>query len=238
MKALARCVALVALVGCACLCACAAPPHAPTSADSQERRDAEARVASASEILTASSRAADGALPLAIAQSARCLIVVPSMVQIALVVGARRGRGVASCRSADGWSPPVFLRASGAGAGLAIGVASIDLVLVVVSDDTARSLLRTRVELGVDTAVVAGPVGRSAQADTSPALQRGAFSYSTASGVFAGVSLANLVIEHDEEAERAYYGDTRSFGVLLRGSAAPPPSAAAFTAALARALGQ
>ena len=221
------------------LAACgAAPPRASTPIDEEERRDAESRVADATAIVDHLRRAPDGGLPLAIAQGARCIIVIPSMVQVALVIGARRGRGVASCRSENGWSVPVFVRASGAGAGLAIGVASVDLVLVVVSDETARSLLRTRVELGIDSAVVAGPVGRSAQVGTSPELGQGAYSYSSASGVFAGVSVASLAVEHDEEAQRAYYGDVRSFGVLLRGSATAPPSAETFTSAVGSAVAQ
>jgi SH3 domain-containing YSC84-like protein 1 len=219
--------ALVALVACA---ACGAPPRSPTAVDTAERRAAEDRVAGASQVLNGIRDAPDAGLPLGIARGARCIVVVPSMVQVALVVGARRGRGVASCLAGDGWSPPVFVRATGAGAGLAIGVASVELVLVVVSDDTARSLLRTRVELGIDSAIAAGPVGRSAEAATT--LGQGTFSYSRASGVFAGVSIADLVLEHDEEAQRAYYGDTRTFGVLLQGSAPAPASAASFLGAV------
>jgi lipid-binding SYLF domain-containing protein len=208
------------------LAACGGPAPARTSVDAAEQRAAAERMGSAARVLESVRRAPDAGLPVSIAQSARCLVIVPSMVQVALLLGARRGRGVGSCRTTEGWSRPAFFRATGAGAGFAIGIATIDLVLVVVSDDTARSLLRTRIEFGIDASLAAGPVGRSAEGATS--IAQGAFSYSMASGVFAGASITNLAIEQDEEAERAYYGDERSFAVLLRGTNPVPPSAVAF----------
>ncbi len=224
-----------ALVAPLLVAACASsPPHAATVADAGERRAAGERLRSATAVVESQLSDPDHAVPQAIAKSARCVSIVPSMLHAGLLVGVHQGRGVVTCRSNDQWSAPSFVRVSGSGAGLLAGVESVDLVMLLMNDESARSLAGARVEFGAAGSIAAGPVGRSWQAATAPSLGASLLCYSSSRGLFAGISLTEVVIESDDEAARAFYGDARDFGVLLRGSSAPPPEVAPFLAAMQR----
>jgi lipid-binding SYLF domain-containing protein len=147
-----------------------------------------------------------------------------------------RGRGVVTCRSNDAWSTPSFVRVSGSGAGLLAGVESVDLVMLIMNEESARSLAGARLQFGAAGSIAAGPVGRQWQATTEPGLGASLFTYSSSRGLFAGLSLTEVVIETDDEAARAFYGDARDFSVLLRGTAARPPEVDPFLAAMRRAF--
>jgi SH3 domain-containing YSC84-like protein 1 len=192
------------------------------------RSEALARVVSATAIVRGMRADADGAIPLAIARSARCVAVVPALVHAGLFIGARAGRGVVTCRERESWTKPAFFVLSGASAGLMGGVQSVDLVMLIMTDLGETSLLEGKMQVGADTSVAAGPVGRTAQAASDVTLRATVIYYSRARGLFVGLDLAGTVLEPDEESSRAFYGDTRDFGALLRGEKRLPPAVAAF----------
>ena len=210
------------------------PPHAATVADVGERRDAAERMGAATRVALAQLTDADHAIPQAIASVAKCVSIVPAMLHAGLIVGVSRGRGAVSCRVDEDWSTPAFVRVSGSGAGLLAGVESVDLVMLLMNEKSARSLAGARVEFGAASSIAAGPVGRQWQATAQPDLEASLLCYSSSRGLFAGVALAEVVIEPDDEAARAFYGDARDFGVLLRGTAALPAEVAPFLVAIRR----
>jgi SH3 domain-containing YSC84-like protein 1 len=205
--------------------ACGASPAPGPSIANSARSDAAARVESAAAIVEHLRTDLDSVLPRAIANSARCVAVVPGLVHAGLLVGVRGGRGVVVCREQGSWSRPEFFRLSGATAGLTVGVQSADLVMLIMTSAGETALLEGKMQIGADTSVVAGPVGRTAQAATDVALHASIVYYSRSQGLFLGLDFSGTVIERDEEASRAFYGDPRDFGALLR-DARPAPSAA------------
>lgn len=149
----------------------------------------------------------DGEVPASLVDGARCIAVIPSVIKGAFGFGGRRGRGVLSCRQADGgFGPPAFVTVGGASFGLQIGGSSTDLVLFFMTDRGARALLRTEFTLGGDASVAAGPVGRSAQASTDLSLKAEIYSYAKARGLFAGISVEGAHLGVDDKSNERYYG--------------------------------
>ncbi len=173
------------------------------------------------------------AVPADVRRDARCVAVIPAMVKAAFVVGARYGRGVASCRTATGWSAPAFFNIGGGSFGPQIGVQSTDLVLYVMNDKGMRRLLNSKVELGADASVAAGPVGRDATAGTDWKLKAELLAYSRTRGLFAGVDLGGAVLMQDRERTRAVYGVDADYRDLLEGRVAPPAQSAELLSTLA-----
>jgi lipid-binding SYLF domain-containing protein len=163
---------------------------------------------------------------------------VPDLTKGALGVGGRYGKGLVSCRTADGrWGPPAFVEIGGMSIGFQIGGEIIDLVLVVRNRDGIDYLLRDRFTLGADASVAAGPVGRTAAAATDIALQAGILAYSRTRGVFAGVALDGAVVKQDKSDNRFLYGRRVTAREILLPDGAPlatPAEARAFIDALER----
>jgi SH3 domain-containing YSC84-like protein 1 len=218
------------------LCACAARPGPGETPASTARAEATERLESASAVLKTLRTDVDGVFPLAIAKSARCVAVAPGLLHAGLLIGARGGRGVVVCREGGAWSQPNFFRLSGATAGLMAGVQSADLVMLVMSGDGEKALLEGKLQIGATTSVVAGPIGRTAQAATEVTLHASIIYYSRSQGLFVGLDLSGTVVERDEEASRAFYGDARDFGALLHGAPPVPGAAAIFAAEVERAF--
>lgn len=175
-------------------------------------------------------------------QRAYGIVVVPKVFEIAVLVpGGRGGKGVMSVRNPDGtWSNPVFLTLYGGSAGFQVGMQTTDLVLVLMSRKSVEGISGGKVTLGVDASVAAGPVGRTASANTDPMLKAQVLSYSRSQGVFLGVSVEGTVLAVDDGADESAYGVS---GILasqiLEGKVGTPPQAARdFTAALTRATEQ
>jgi lipid-binding SYLF domain-containing protein len=124
------------------------------------------RVQSAADVLNEIQAAPDQGIPEDVLASAECVAVVPSLLKGGFVVGARYGKGVASCRTPKGWSAPAFFTIEGGSFGLQIGGQAVDLVMLVMNDDGMQHLLSSKFKLGADASVAAGPVGRHAAADT------------------------------------------------------------------------
>jgi lipid-binding SYLF domain-containing protein len=172
----------------------------------------------------------DKGIPQDIMESAKCVAVVPSMLKGGFVVGANYGKGVATCRTATGWSAPAPFRIAGGSVGFQIGGEAVDLVMIVMNDKGMRSLLNSKFKLGADASVAAGPVGRHAEGDTDWKMRAEVLSYSRARGVFAGVALNGAAISQDDDETRVLYGEKVPFNQILTGSIPPPAGSDNFLA--------
>jgi SH3 domain-containing YSC84-like protein 1 len=178
----------------------------------------------------------DRGVPEALLKDCQCIAVIPHVLKGAFVYGARFGTGVMSCRSAQGaWGPPSFVRLYGGSWGLQIGGESSDLVLFFTTERGARSLMtRSKITLGGQASVAAGPFGRSGEASTDLKLKAEIYTYAKSKGLFAGLSLAGARLSADKEANARYYGQPVTVKQLLFEHDAPkvPAEAEAFRKAL------
>lgn len=169
-------------------------------------------------------------IPQSLLDKARCVIVLPSVIKAAFIFGGSYGRGAMTCRSGknfDGpWSPPTMMVLEGGSFGFQIGGQATDFVLLVMNNDGAHSLLKSKVKLGADLSAAAGPVGRNASADTDAYMRTEILSYSRARGVFAGVSLTGSSLRPDKEANAQLYGKGVTPQQIVAGDARMPGSAA------------
>jgi lipid-binding SYLF domain-containing protein len=195
---------------------------------------AQDRVQAAADVLNEIQEAPDQAVPEEVLGSAECVAVVPSMLKGGFIVGARYGRGLASCRTAKGWSAPAFFTVEGGSFGLQIGGQAVDLVMLVMNDDGMHKLLSSKFKLGADASVAAGPVGRHAAADTDWKMRAQILSYSRARGIFAGLELGGAVIKQDKDSTREFYGHMVTSKAALQGSVEAPPGAYPFLQTLAK----
>src|SRR5271166_3329482 len=149
-------------------------------------------------------------IPQDMLDKARCVIVLPSVLKAAFIGGGSYGRGVMVCRTGKDftgpWGAPAMYALEGGSVGFQIGGEATDFVFLVMNDRGANSLLHSKVKLGADASIAAGPVGRTAAADTDAFLRSEILSYSRARGVFAGVSLEGSTLRPDEDANRRLYG--------------------------------
>ena len=202
------------------------------------REHVQDRLNNAGRVLHEIMAAPDRGVPEEVLDHAKCVAVVPSMIKGGLIFGAENGKGVATCRTASGWSAPAFFDITGGDWGLQIGVEGVDLVLIIQNDKGMQQLLSSKFELGADASVAAGPVGRHASADTDWKLDTAILTYSRAKGAFAGLTLNGSAIRRDEDATVAIYGHDVSTRTILRGEVAAPASAHAFINAVRDAKAQ
>src|SRR6476619_4107741 len=160
------------------------------------------------------------------------MAVVPHLVKGGFLLGGKHGRGVATCRTADGWSAPAFVSVGGGSAGLQIGVEGVDLVMLVMNDQGFQHLLSSKFELTGEGSVAAGPVGRHASAGTDWKMNTQVLTYSRSKGVFAGLTLEGAVVKQDNDSTRAIYGKNMRFRNILSGKVSTPESAEAFMKAV------
>ena len=172
--------------------------------------------------------APDKGIPQEVLEHAKCVAVVPHLLKGGFVIGAENGRGVATCRTADGWSAPAFFAITGGSWGLQIGVEGVDLVLIIQNDKGMQQLIGSGFELGADASAAAGPVGRHASADTNWKLETEVLTYSRAKGLFAGVTLNGASIRRDDDSTEAIYGRDVPTRRILQGEEAVPASAQSF----------
>src|SRR5436305_3339657 len=192
------------------------------------------RIQAASTVLDEIESAPDQRIPEEVLGSAECVAVVPTMLNGGFIVGARFGRGVASCRTTKGWSAPAFFTIKGGSFGLQIGGQAIDLVMLIMNDQGMKNLLSSQFKLGADASVAAGPVGRHAAADTDWKLRAQVLSYSRARGLFAGLELSGAVVEQDKDSTREFYGRMVPFSTSLTGTIDAPPNAYPYLNTLAK----
>src|SRR5215510_11085516 len=148
----------------------------------------------------------DKGIPKDLLDKAECVAVFPSVIKAGFIVGAKAGRGVASCRTSSGWSAPAFLEIKGGSIGLQVGGSATDLVLLFMNTDGLKKLVNNKVELGADASVAAGPVGREAAASTDASMNAEILSYSRSKGLFAGISLKGSVISAEKSDMEGTYG--------------------------------
>ncbi|HMG86167.1 MAG TPA: lipid-binding SYLF domain-containing protein [Terracidiphilus sp.] len=182
--------------------------------------------------------APDKGIPQEVLEHAKCVAVVPHLLKGGFVFGAENGRGVATCRTPDGWSAPIFFAITGGSWGLQIGVEGVDLVMIIQNERGMKQLLSSRFELGADASAAAGPVGRHASADTDWKMDAEILTYSRARGAFAGLTLNGASIRHDEDSTRAVYGHDVSNARILKGEVAMPGEAHSFLEAVRNAKAQ
>src|SRR5262249_2268393 len=171
----------------------------------------------ASKVFQEIMSAPDKAIPNSVLDKAHCIAVFPSVLRAGFIVGGRGGRGVASCRTENGWSDPAYFDLKGGSFGLQIGAQSTDFVLLFMNDDGLKRLLKSKFEMGGDASVAAGPVGREAGASTDLRLDAQILSYSRSKGLFAGLELKGAVISLDESDMEAAYGEGAKAEDVLKG---------------------
>lgn len=167
-------------------------------------------------------------IPQDLLDKAECVVVFPSVLKAAFIIGGSYGRGAMSCRSGEDflgpWGAPTMMALEGGSFGFQIGGQATDFVLLVMNESGARGILASKVKLGADASVAAGPVGRDASAETDATLRAEILSYSRARGLFAGVSLEGSTIRPDNADNHRVYGKKipASDIVLSRRVAVPP----------------
>ncbi|MGB8475541.1 MAG: lipid-binding SYLF domain-containing protein [Candidatus Acidiferrum sp.] len=178
-------------------------------------------------------------IPQDLLDRAECIIVYPSVLKAAFIVGGSYGRGAMTCRTGEHytgpWSAPSMMALEGGSLGFQIGGQATDFVLLVMNARGAHSILKNKVKLGVDASVAAGPKGRLADASTDATMRAEVLSYSRSRGLFAGISLNGSTVRPDNEANERVYGKRLSAeAIIFKGAAAVPPPAQQMIAYLNR----
>src|ERR1700728_4810233 len=200
-----------------------------------DREDTVDRIQKSVDVLQSIMSTPDKGIPEEVLNGAKCIVVVPNLLKGGFIFGGKHGRGVASCRTREGWSAPAFVSVGGGSWGLQIGVEGVDLVMLVMNDQGFQHLLSSKFELTGEGYVAAGPVGRHASACTDWKMNTEMLTYSRSKGVFAGLTLEGAVVEQDNDSTRAIYGKRMMFRNILSGKAATPHSADAFMKAVSEA---
>lgn len=203
-----------------------------------DRESSTDRLDKAGTVLREVMAAPDNGIPEEVLEHAKCVAVVPHMIKGGFVVGAQNGRGVATCRTADGWSAPAFFAITGGSFGLQIGLEGVDLVMIIQNEKGMQKLLASKFQLGADASAAAGPVGRHASAETNWKLETEILTYSRAKGAFAGLTLNGASVRRDDDSMKAIYGRHVTTGAVLLGKVAAPAAAESFLSAVRGAKAQ
>ena len=192
------------------------------------RESSNERMNKAAKVLHEIMATPDKGIPEEVLEHAKCVAVVPHMIKGGFVFGAEGGRGVATCRTANGWSAPAFFAITGGSWGFQIGIEGVDLVMIIQNERGMQRLLASKFQLGADASAAAGPVGRHASADTDWMLNTEILTYSRAKGAFAGLTLTGAAVRRDDDSMRAIYGPHVSTRNVLMGNVAATPAARSF----------
>jgi SH3 domain-containing YSC84-like protein 1 len=198
--------------------------------DSKADTDIAKRLNNSASVLDEIMGTPDKGIPKDILGDAKCIVVVPSMVHIAVGFGGRHGKGVATCRTPQGWSAPAPITITGGSWGLQIGGEAIDLVMLVMNQKGMDHLLSSKFKIGAEISGAAGPVGRQAAADTDWKMKAEVLTYSRTRGAFAGIDLNGAAIKQDEDETALLYGKFYPFQTILSGKVTAPPAAQTFLA--------
>src|SRR6202046_4684177 len=194
-------------------------------AQASDRQNDSDRMQKAAQVFKEIMDTPDKGIPHDLLDSAKCIAIIPGDKKFAFIFGGNYGRGVATCRTAHGWSAPMFLAIDGGSVGYQIGGSSTDLVMLFMNDRALHSLLSDKFKLGANASVAAGPVGRNASAGTDLRLTAEILSYYRSKGIFAGVSLTGTVVQADKSGDEAMYGAGVSRHDILSGSVPTPEEA-------------
>src|SRR5271163_4662413 len=188
------------------------------------------RVANAGKVMQEISNIPDD-IPQEVLDKADCVVVLPSVVKFAIGIGGSYGRGVMTCRGGADfrglWGAPTMMALEGGSFGLQLGGQATDFVLLLMTPRSAENILTSKVKLGGDVSAAAGPVGRTASAETDASMRAEILSYSRARGLFAGISLSGSTLRPDNDANENLYGKKVDAEAIVFDKAVPvPPSAA------------
>jgi len=206
----------------------------------QEKEDKEeSRVENAGKVMKEILDAPDS-IPQDVLDKADCVVILPSVLKFAIGIGGSYGRGVMTCRGGSNfhgpWGAPTMMALEGGSAGLQLGGNATDFVLLLMSPRSATSMLSSKVKLGGDASAAAGPVGRTASAESDVALRAEILSYSRARGLFAGISLEGSTLRADNSANKKLYGkEVSAKDVVFKHAVPVPPSAKTLLATLQKA---
>jgi lipid-binding SYLF domain-containing protein len=193
------------------------------------------RLDATADTLTEMMHASDKGIPQDLLDKAHCVVVIPGMKKAGFIIGAKYGSGFAACRkNGGGWSAPAAVRVEGGSVGFQIGASETDVILLVMNDSGMRHLLSDKFTLGGDASAAAGPIGRTASAETDAAMHAEMLAYSRARGLFAGISLEGATLRGDMDADHELYGHEIHNREILTGTIPAPAGAAKFEHALTR----
>jgi len=197
------------------------------------------RVENAGKVMQEILNAPDS-IPRSVLDKADCVVVLPSVVKAAFIVGGSYGRGVMTCRGGKDfqgkWGAPTMMALEGGSAGLQLGGEATDFVLLLMNSRAANAILTSKVKLGGDASAAAGPVGRTASADTDVTMRAEVLSYSRARGLFAGISLEGSTLRPDNDANKNLYGKKiEAKDIVFENAVPPPPSASTLLSTLHKA---
>lgn len=200
-----------------------------------EKPDVE-RLDRASTVFQEIMGAPDKGIPQDLLDKSQCIVVVPGLKKGAFIVGGKYGRGFFSCRakSGHGWTGPAAVRVEGGSFGLQIGGSETDVVMLVMNERGAERLLSSKFTLGGDASVAAGPVGRTATAETDAYMTAQILTWSRARGVFAGISLSGATLRQDLDSNQAIYGKKLTNKEIIEGGLAAPAAAKGFVSTLTK----
>jgi len=204
----------------------------------KDESDIAKRIDASAKVLNEVMATPDKAIPDKVMGSAKCIAVIPSMVKIAVGFGGNHGKGVATCRTASGWSAPAPITITGGSWGLQLGGQAVDLVMIVTNDQGMQHLLSSKFKLGADASAAAGPVGRDAAADTDVKMRAEVLTYSRARGLFAGIDLSGAALTQDKDETRLLYGSFVPSAEILSGKVQPTAVSEPFLAAVRKYSGQ
>ena len=196
----------------------------PLAADNEPAKRLDAAAAVFSEIMATP----DKGIPQELLENAHCIVIVPELKTAAFVLGGKFGKGYLSCRntSGAGWSAPATVRIEGGSVGFQIGGSSTDLIMLVMSERGADKLLASKFTLGAEGSVAAGPVGRTATAQTDAQLHADILSWSRSQGLFAGVALEGATLRQDLDDNATLYGKKlENRDIVTKGVRAPQAAA-------------
>src|SRR5664279_3983146 len=180
------------------------------------------RIQNATQVFQEIMKTPDQGIPQQLLESAKCIAIIPGEEKAAFIFGGNYGKGLATCRTENGWSAPMFVAVGGGSVGFQIGASFTDVVLLFMNDHALQSLMSDKFKIGADATVAAGPVGRQAAAGTDIRLNAEILSYSRSKGAFAGISLDGAVVQADKSGDKAMYGSGVTRREILDGKIAVP----------------
>jgi lipid-binding SYLF domain-containing protein len=190
------------------------------------------RLRTAAETFTEIMSTPDKGIPQDLLGKAECVVIIPGMKKGAFVVGGQYGKGFAECRHGGSWTGPAALKLTGGSFGFQIGGSSTDLVMLVMNERGMQKLMSNKFTLGADASVAAGPVGRTAAAETDASMHAEILAWSRSRGAFAGIALNGAVLQPDDSENQKVYGHEISVHDVLSGAARSPSVENPLTAAL------
>lgn len=202
---------------------------------SKEQSDVNGRLNASTKVLDEVMASPKSAIPGGILHHAKCLVIFPSTVQVAVLAGGKHGKGFATCRTAQGWSAPAPLDISGGSWGAQLGAQEVDLILLVTDEKGMQELESGKLKMGIEASIAGGPVGEHAATVTTNA---DILSYSRARGLFAGTNLNGSAISEDTDDTRALYGSAISMAAIFAGKARAQDVGRTFLEEVAKYAGQ